>query len=139
MVSNILPAVDISGSALTAERFRLDVIASNMANAQTTKDVNGGVYQKKQVLFESVLTDAVGGLGEGVRVAGVKRDDAPFPEVYKPNHPHANEDGMVKMPNVNMIEEMVDMMTATRSYEANIKVVQGSKRMVESALRIGQA
>ncbi|MEM9444107.1 MAG: flagellar basal body rod protein FlgC [Verrucomicrobiota bacterium] len=142
MDSNILPAADVSSSALNVERARLDVIASNIANAQTTNDVNGGPYRRKHILFESVLMDAKDGIKSGkeigVRVAGVVEDKSPLTTIYNPSHPHADEKGMVAMPNVNIIEEMVDLMTATRAYEANTKVVQGSKKMVESAMRIGQ-
>ena len=142
MESNVLPAVDVSASALNAERARLDIIASNLANAQTTRDVDGEAYKRKQIIFESVLMDAKDGIKAGrelgVKVAGVVDDKSPMPKIYNPSHPHADENGMLTMPNVNVIEEMVDLMTATRAYEANTKVVQSSKRMAESAMRIGQ-
>lgn len=143
---------DISASALTAQRLRMDVIASNMANADTTRGklVNGKwvPYQRKIVSFESkpstsfsqVLAGAMGGgaAGEGVKVSRISQDSAPFKQVYNPTHPDADENGFVLLPNVDPLKEMVDMMSATRSYEANVTALNASKAMIAKALEIGK-
>ncbi|MDF2924729.1 MAG: flagellar basal body rod protein FlgC [Paenibacillaceae bacterium] len=143
---------DISSSALTAQRLRMDVIASNMANADTTRGklVNGKwePYQRKIVSFETkqnasfaqVLSDTMSGkaVGEGVRVSKITEDTAPFKQVYNPTHPDADENGFVLLPNVDMLKEMVDMMSATRSYEANVTALNASKAMITKALEIGK-
>ncbi|OAB45120.1 flagellar basal body rod protein FlgC [Paenibacillus antarcticus] len=144
----------ISASALTAQRLRMDVISSNIANAETTRAsvVNGEVvpYRRKMVVlspnesnFSSVLqsqlsTESAKGIGNGVRVKAIKEDSSPLKLVYNPTHPDANAQGYVSMPNVEIAKEMVDMMAASRSYEANITALNASKSMILKALEIGK-
>jgi len=142
---------DISASALTAQRFRMDVISSNMANADTTRgklvDGRWVPYQRKMVTMEAkeqapfsqYLNQSMRDLtGEGVRVSRVFDDEAPFKQVYNPTHPDADERGYVQMPNVDILKEMVDLMSATRSYEANVTALNATKAMVSKALEIGK-
>lgn len=143
---------DISASALTAQRLRMDVISSNIANANTTRAtfVNGQwqPYQRKMVVmqqrtpssFDQVLSASMGqaNVGEGVKISNIIEDDAPFKSVYDPSHPDADENGYVQMPNVDILKEMVDMISATRAYEANVTVLNASKAMIVKALEIGK-
>jgi flagellar basal-body rod protein FlgC len=143
---------DISASALTAQRLRMDVISSNIANADTTraKQVNGKwvPYQRKmvslepyQLSFSQTLDQAMSGasdVGKGVRVRQIVDDPAPFKQVYNPTHPDADENGFVLMPNVDLLKENVDMITATRSYEANVTALNATKSMISKALEIGK-
>ncbi len=136
----------ISASALRAERMRLDVIASNLANANTTETLEGGPYRRQNVIFqanevESDFGAALAELGDlaqppGVKVAGVVDDPTPFRMVFDPGHPDANPEGYVAYPNVNPVLEMVDLQAATRAYEANVQVVAATKRFGEMALSI---
>jgi flagellar basal-body rod protein FlgC len=132
---NVLSAINTTASALNAERIRMDVVAENIANAHTTHDVDGRAYQRKVVAFESFL-DAQG--HPGVRVAQIARDNAPGEVVFNPEHPDANGDGVVQMPNVNLAMEMVDLVSASRAYEANLAVVRNAKQMAMKALSIGR-
>ena len=139
--------LSISASALRAERLRLDVIASNLANASTTRTPEGGPYRRRNVVFvaeplENDFAETIDALAEqgaraGVRVADVIEDTAPSRLVFDPGHPDANADGYVAYPNVNPVAEMVDLMAATRAYEANVQAVNATKRMAEAALAIG--
>lgn len=142
---------DISSSALTAQRFRMDVISSNIANADTTRgrlvDGKWVPYQRKLVVMEAKdqkpFSELLGQsmretTGEGVRVSRVIEDEAPFKQVYNPTHPDADERGYVEMPNVDILKEMVDMMSATRSYEANVTALNATKAMISKALEIGK-
>jgi flagellar basal-body rod protein FlgC len=143
---------DISSSALTAQRLRMDVISSNIANADTTRTklVNGKwvPYSRKIVTMEpkannssfakildSNMRDST---GEGVQVTKIFDDTAPFKQVYNPSHPDADENGFVLLPNVDILKEMVDMISATRSYEANVTALNASKAMITKALEIGR-
>lgn len=132
-----LTSLGISASALTAERQRLDVVAENIANAQTTRAADGRAYHRKEVVFEAVAADAV--QRGGVRVADVVESKAPMVNIYNPGHPDANAEGYVEMPNVNVVEEMVDMMSATRAYEANVAAANATKTLASSALSIGRS
>jgi flagellar basal-body rod protein FlgC len=139
----MIPGLDAASSALTAERTRLDVIAGNLANAQNTSDVNGQVYHRKMVVFESKLNDAIAGntgmnSGAQVEIARVMDDPTPLPKVYMPGNPKADAQGMVEMPNINPLNEMVDMMTASRSYQANLQAIQTGRSMFEQSLKIIQ-
>ncbi|MCR8630818.1 flagellar basal body rod protein FlgC [Paenibacillus radicis (ex Xue et al. 2023)] len=141
---------DISSSALTAQRFRMDVISSNIANADSTRArlVNGKwmPYQRKLVTveakqpsFQQTLRNAQAETaGEGVRVTKVIEDTSPFKQVYNPTHPDADENGFIMMPNVDVLKEMVDMISASRSYEANVTALNASKSLVTKALEIGR-
>ncbi len=144
---NILQAMEISGSALTAERTRMNIAAMNMANANTTRTMEGGPYKAKSVVFvakplargafESTLQSASASLRK-VEVAEVVEDRAPFKEVYDPSHPDADESGVVLMPNVNEVEQMVDIMGAKRAYEANVTALDAVKSMAMKALDISR-
>jgi flagellar basal-body rod protein FlgC len=142
---SLIPGINSSGSALDAERTRLNIIAGNIANANTTHDANGQVYRRQMVVFERVLDQQTGkdvaANSESpaqVRVKEITKDQRPFKSVYMPGHPDANENGMVVMPNVNVAEEMVDMITASRAIEANVQVISTAKQMVQRALDIGK-
>jgi len=141
---NIIPSLNITGSALDAERVRMDMVAQNIANAHTTKDAQTGqAYQRKTVTFESVIDQASSAQSNGVQfksvqVAGVVPDQSPGSVVYNPSHPDADENGMVEMPNVEMAREMVDLITSTRAYEANLAVAKNAKGMAEAALRLAR-
>jgi flagellar basal-body rod protein FlgC len=145
-------AIDASASGMTAERLRMDVISNNIANANTTRTAKGGPYRREMVVFEprggqgsfaSALSQNMDGgddnsAGEGVKAVGIVEDQSPFKEVYDPSNPDANKNGYVQMPNVNIVTEMVDMITATRAYEANVTAVNDSKNMAMRALDIGK-
>lgn len=135
----------ISASALTAERLRMDTIANNLANAETTRTPEGGPYRRQMPVFASVLNQAAqspfsrkGQVGQGVRVVGIVSDNTEPRLVYDPQHPDANGDGYVEMPNVNVVQEMVDLVSATRAYEANITALNAAKTMAQKALEIGR-
>lgn len=135
--------IETSASGLTAERFRLDLIASNLANAESTRTENGGPYRRKVAIFEprgarysfrDILSSSFTGSPEGVEVVGVREDTSPFKRVYSPGHPEADEEGYVTYPNVDVVTEMVDMMAATRAYEANVTAIEAAKTMAQKAL-----
>lgn len=142
-----LSSLDISGSALTAQRLRMDVVAENVANINTTRTANGEPYRRRYVIFQQKegarFSDALnqslsGSAGSGVRVTEIAEDPSDFKLDYNPAHPDADEFGYVRMPNVELAREMSDMMSATRSYEANITVLNSTKGMAMSALEIGK-
>ncbi|GBF71994.1 flagellar basal body rod protein FlgC [Paenibacillus sp. 598K] len=143
---------DASSSALTAQRFRMDIISSNIANAETTRGrlVNGvfepytrkmAVMSPIQPKFADILGKEMssGGQAGGVKVTQVMEDRTPPKLVYNPSHPDADPQGYVKMPNVDVLKEMVDMISATRSYEANVTALNATKAMFTKALEIGRA
>lgn len=140
-------AIDASASGLTAERLRMDVISNNIANANTTRTADGGPYRRQMVIFSPRASVSPFGklleneldTGAGVRVVGIVKDQSPLKMVYDPHHPDANKDGYVAMPNVNIVAEMVDMITATRAYEANVTAVNAAKSMASKALEIGRS
>jgi len=139
-----LSSLNISGSALTAQKFRMDVIASNIANASTTRTEEGGPYLRKMVVFqeqENAFGDflsAAAGQAGGVEVSAVIEDQEALKMVYDPSHPDADANGYVQMPDINIVQEMTDMMSATRSYEANVTVFNAIKLMATEALEIGR-
>ena len=138
---NLISAIDVTASALTAQKTRLDVVAQNIANAQTTRTASGGPYQRQVVSFETELirNQAFGGSAlQSVRVAQVTTDPTPGQQVYNPQHPDATPDGLVTMPNVNLSQEMVDLITASRTYEANLSVVKNARQMAMRTLEIGK-
>ena len=143
---DILTAMKISGSALKAERARLNITAMNMANANTTRTIEGGPYRAKSVVFAATpldksFQDTLESSHERLRqveVIKVVEDKAPFREVYDPSHPDADANGIVKMPNVNMVEQTVDMMSARRAYEANVTALSAAKSMALKALDISR-
>jgi flagellar basal-body rod protein FlgC len=139
----MIPGIESSASALGAERIRLDVIAGNLANAQNTSDASGQVYRRKIVVFSTKLNDALGAAegsnaGSQVQVGKIVDDPTPLPKIYMPGNPKADAQGMVQMPNVNPLDEMVDMMTASRSYQANLQVIQTGRSMFEQSLKIAE-
>jgi flagellar basal-body rod protein FlgC len=129
----------VSASALEAQRVRMNTIASNMANAQTTRTAAGGPYVRKDVVFSEmpVNSDFAEKL-EGVKVSAVVQDNKPPLTIYDPGHPDANEKGYVSMPDINVMEEMVNMMMAVRAYEANVRAFNMSKGMYQKALELGR-
>ena len=162
-------ALDISSSALTAQRIKMDTIASNIANVNTTRNADGtpGVYRRKEAIFASVYGNMVNGKNNndesensddtnanadlsgsvsensglsalnGVKVLQVGEDfKTPLNKVYNPSHPDADKDGYVNLPNVNVVSEMVDMISASRAYEANVTSINATKSMITSAMRI---
>ena len=135
---NVLASTAITSTALDAEKMRVDITSQNIANAHTTKGIDGKPYQRRIVAFESVLNENMGANMQGVRISDIKRDQTPGEIFNNPEHPHADEQGNVQMPNVNIAFEMVDMVTATRSYEANLAVVRNARQMANQALAIGR-
>ncbi len=142
-----LSSMDISSSALTAQRLRMDVVSENVANIDTTRNAEGQPYRRRYVIFQersnttfsdALNTSLAGTAGSGVRVVDIREDQSDFKLQYDPDHPDANEFGYVQKPNVELAREMVDYMSATRSYEANITVLNGTKSMAMSALEIGR-
>lgn len=136
---NLIPGIDLSSGALAAQKMRLDIVAQNIANAQTTRTADGGAYKRQIVSFETELVKRTGGSSlYTVRVGGVTNDKSPGQQVYNPQHPDAGPDGLVTMPNVNLAYEMVDLITASRAYEANLTVVKNSRQMAMKTLEIGK-
>ena len=145
---SIFGAIDAAASGMTADRLRLDVISNNIANVNTTRTTEGGPYRRQFVVFEPRPGDGSFSRAmssqlqlaqlNGVKVTGIKKDDSPPRMVYEPGHPDADADGYVKLPNINIITEMVDMMTASRAYEANVTSVNVAKSMMLKALEIGK-
>lgn len=148
----LFDSINAAGSALTAERLRMDVTAENLANAQSTRGADGQPYRRKEVIlqakggsdFGSTLNVAMGGGrpsastadGAGVEVGGIVEDQTPFRLQYDPGHPDANAQGYVEMPNVNPVTEMVDLISASRGYEANVTAMQTAKQMFSKTLDI---
>jgi flagellar basal-body rod protein FlgC len=138
---NLIAGVDITAGALNSQKTRLDIIAQNIANAQTTRTAGGGPYVRQVVSFETELIRRASNGGsslQSVRVASIAPDRTPGQQVYNPQHPDAGPDGLVTMPNVNLSYEMVDLITASRAYEANLSVVKNSRQMAMKALEIGK-
>lgn len=127
--------LNVAGTGLSAQRIRINVISSNLANANTTKTETGEPYKRKDLIFREVLEGEFRG---GVKVDSIVEDKKPFVLKYDPGHPDANEEGYVQYPNVNPIEEMVNMIEATRSYEANVTVLNTAKQLAMRALEIGR-
>jgi flagellar basal-body rod protein FlgC len=143
---SLFDAIDTAASGLSAERLRMDVTAENLANAQTTRGADGQPYRRKVVALEqagggfgATLSGAMGagaGGDAGVRVAGITQDATPNRLVYDPGHPDADARGYVSMPNVQPVTEMVDLISASRGYEANVTVMQTAKQMFAKTLDI---
>ena len=140
--------LEISASGLTAERMRMDVVAQNLANAQTTRGANGQPYRRQEVVlqervptsgFGAALAGAMGprtGTPGGVQVARIAQDQTPLKRVYDPGHPDADANGYVQMPNVDSVAEMVDLISAQRAYEANVTAMQAAKQMFSKTLEL---
>ncbi|MDR2649070.1 MAG: flagellar basal body rod protein FlgC [Clostridiales bacterium] len=141
-------ALNISAAGLTAQRLRMDVISQNIANINTTRTPEGGPYRGKHAVFQEIPDQGFSrvfqntlnrpALGAGVRVSEIAADETPGVRVYEPGHPDADTDGYVSMPNVNIIEEMVNMISASRSYEANVTALNSSKSMIAKTMEIGR-
>lgn len=169
--NRLFSAINAAGSGLTAERLRMDIIANNIANVNTTRTPEGGPYRRKRPIFAPRCTQSFFTLpfhraliGErlnalrtspghvpfsppeeltvnlltGVRVLAIEEDDSPLRIEYQPGHPDADENGYVKMPNVNIVTEMTDLITATRAYEANVTAIKAARGMMMKALEIGR-
>lgn len=130
---NLIPASRIAGSGLTAERTRMEVAAHNLANAHATRTADGTPFQRSLVLLETARHQDATPAG-GVTVSGITTDSRPPKTVYSPGHPDADERGMVQLPDVTPMEELLDMITASRSYEANLSVMRQSRQMAERTI-----
>ena len=143
---DFMKTMAMSASGMSAQRLRMNVISSNLANANSTETAEGGPYRRKDVVFKATelqkfgeeLTSALDRKLRGVRVSRMVQDRTPFRIVYNPSHPHADGDGFVRMPNVNLIQEMANMIDASRSYEANLAVLNTSKKMALKALELSR-
>lgn len=144
---SFMSGMNISASGMTAQRLRLDIISQNIANVNTTRDGNGEVYRRKTVVFAEkdvtpfgdILMKTAGTVGNGVKVTRIAEDsDTQMRKVYDPSHPDADEDGYVTYPNVNTVQEMTDMIDATRSYEANVTAFNATKNMALKGLEVGK-
>ncbi|MBZ5628369.1 MAG: flagellar basal body rod protein FlgC [Acidobacteriia bacterium] len=141
---NLFGMLDLSGSALTAERQRAEIATANMANAETTKTEEGGPYVRQLALFRAIrnrgfgnaLHDAMAPYSRGVRVAAIVSDNTTPVRRYEPGHPDADSQGYVSFPAINPVEEMTDLMSAVRAYQMNIAAVQSSKNMIQQSLDI---
>lgn len=146
----LFDAIDVAGSGLSAERLRMDVVAGNLANAQTTQGADGQPYRRREVVlqeaesgqsFGDALSGAMGQTASapaasGVQVAGIVEDESPLRRVYDPGHPDADAQGYVSLPNVNPVTEMVDLISASRAYEANVTAMQTAKLMFTRTLEL---
>ena len=126
---------NVSGSAMSAQAQRLNTVASNLANADSATSANGQAYRAKAVVFEAVPQQSG---ATGVRVREVVEDPSPLKQVYDPKHPMADEKGYVAMPNVNVVDEMVNMLSASRSYQTNVETMNAAKSMLLKTLTLGQ-
>ncbi len=146
---SIFNSINISASGLTAERLRMDVVTKNIANANTTRTANGTPYRRQVAVFKTKDSDtsfseylkrSTGQTSKfgGVEVASIQNDSSPYKNVYEPGHPDADENGYVQMPNVDIVTEMANMISATRAYEANVTALNGTKGMALKALEIGK-
>ncbi|MBI9085887.1 MAG: flagellar basal body rod protein FlgC [Desulfobacterales bacterium] len=144
---NFFDALKTSASGMSAQRIRMNVISSNLANINTTRTPEGGPYQRKDVVFAAggpdhafrdMLEARLAGGSTPVEVVGIVNDTKPPLLKYDPQHPDADEKGYVSLPNIDLMEEMVNLLSATRSYEANVTAIKASKSMVQKALEIGK-
>lgn len=142
----IFSALDISASGMTAQRLRTDIISQNIANVNTTRGVGGVPYRRKTVVmaekdvtsFSNVLKGVMGLRGDGVKVTQIVTDISPLRKVYDPAHPDADDEGYVNYPNVNIVQEMTNMIDASRAYEADVTAFNATKSMMLKALEIGK-
>ena len=144
----MLKAMEVLGQGMAAQRIRLQTASANLANAETTRTAAGGAYRRQEVVFQATPVGRSGEPAEdasdfestlqGVKVAKVQEDQSPLPMVYDPGHPDANADGMVTKPNVNVVDEMVNMLSASRSYQTNVETMNAAKGMLLKTLTLGQ-
>jgi len=144
---DFINSIQTSSSGLSAQRLRMNLISGNLANVNTTRTREGGPYRRKEAVFAAesitssfnkILTDRLDSQFSGVRVDRIYEDQAPPMMKYQPTHPHANDEGYVAMPNINPMEEMVNMISATRGFEANVTALKAAKEMALKALEIGR-
>ncbi|NLV96811.1 MAG: flagellar basal body rod protein FlgC [Desulfovibrionales bacterium] len=144
---DFMTAIDIGASGLKAERTHLNVVSMNLANAKTTRTVDGGPYRRKEVIFKEtevdspflkVMKSALDDEIKGVRVDSIQNDSRGLRRVYEPGHPDADEEGYVSYPDINVVEEMTNMLSAMRAYEANVSTITTAKAMFTKALEIGR-
>lgn len=144
---SFMNGMNVSASGMSAQRLRLDIISQNIANVSTTRDENGNVYRRKAVVFSEkdvtpfgdILMKTAGTAGNGVKVTQIVEDtESAMRKVYDPSHPDADEDGYVTYPNVNVVQEMTDMIDASRSYEANVTAFNATKNMALKGLEVGK-
>jgi flagellar basal-body rod protein FlgC len=145
---SLLSAIEVSATGLTAQRQRMDIISSNLANANTTRTEEGGPFRRKDLVFESAnVNEAFSSVfdfaleratGTGVQVIGIYEDNTPFIRRYNPAHPDADGEGYVLMPNINSIEEMVNLISATRSFEANAQAISAIKEIAQKSVELGR-
>lgn len=132
---------DVAGSGMSAQTTRLNLVASNMANAETVSSITGETYRARQPVFGAVLQNEMskqGSPSQGVRVLGVVESQTPLRTEYAPQHPMANADGYIFKPNVNVVEEMANMMSASQSYKNNVEMLNTAKQLLQETLKIGQ-
>lgn len=130
---------DIAGSAMSAETVRLNVTASNLANAQSVGPSENATYHARHPVFSAVMKSLQGGTGNyGVEVDGIVESQGPLEQRYHPEHPMANEEGYVYLPNVNIVDEMANMISASRAYQSNVEVLNTSKQLMLATLKLGQ-
>jgi flagellar basal-body rod protein FlgC len=137
---SLLNIFDIAGSAMAAQTVRMNVTASNMANLESVSSSTGETYRARHPVFETMYDDNMrkDSISSGVRVAGIVESQSPLREEYRPEHPKANEDGYIYFPNVNSIEEMTNMMSASRTFQNNVEIINASKQMLLRTLSMGQ-
>ena len=140
---NLITAIDVNASGLTAQRKRVEVSSSNLANAQTTRTLQGGPYRRKDVVFETDSFDETLNIAmddgiSGVEVSQIVEDPRPFDRRYEPSHPDADAEGYVAYPNVNVMEEMANLVEGSRSYEANLAAISIVKTMINRTLELGR-
>ncbi len=133
---SVFSGMRISASGLSAERMRMDIISSNVANVKTTRTEDGGAYRRKVATFSENYDDKLGMLG--VKTISIEEDKSPLRRLYEPNHPDADEQGYVEYPNVDLLVEMSDLIMASRSYESNVDTLNAQKNMISKALEIGR-
>jgi flagellar basal-body rod protein FlgC len=153
---NLFSSTNISASGLSAERFRMEVVANNIANASSTRTADGGPYRRQEVVFAAMLDETLSSQGggrrgspgirgaprlasSGVQVVGLEQDASALHRIHDPGHPDAEADGYVTMPNVDLPVEMVNLITASRAYEANLRAMQTFRQMAEQSLSILKA
>ena len=144
---SVMGGMNVSASGMTAQRLRMDIISQNIANVNTTRDENGNAYRRKTVVFEeknmssfgNILRYTAGTTGDGVKVTEIVEDTTTeMRKVYDPSHPDADEDGYVTYPNVNTVQEMTDMIDASRAFEANVTAFNATKSMAMKGLEVGK-
>lgn len=140
---SLFTVMDIAGSALSAQSVRLNTVASNLANADSISSASSQAYKARKPVFSTVFKEATSNISQsssaaGVRVAGIVESTAPAIREYNPNHPMADEDGYTFRPNINVVEEMADMMSASKSYQTNVQIAETAKSLLAQTLRLGK-